>query len=608
MALYRNQCWHCCVFTEGGPKCLRCNIAEYCSAQCRDDNQWRHKVDCDNVSRQLYCHKCSQKGGNMKQCSNCLSAWYCSKECQGEAWGSHKKRCTKMAKKTVQVWEQLKCLNIPGVSFTYSLSRLYYWGNSPAIDLLKLRLNEGEEVDGPLSLLLCGAGDGRHVFLTLAELPRTYKGQVTFVLNDIEPCVLARTVLMLYLTVKGGASKASLVTQIWYSLWLSASELEFLVSALQDLTRISCLEVISHGVLCIKNEHLKTLQSIWKVWLLLVGEHIDLENQRKGVVHEPSFYLADVLDKHKESLKAWFKHGVLCQDGSDAIKMHENVTLTGFKILEVSQMVKQDFKYAVPPQSYPFTGWDYKDAHQNFPEIDSVQQLYSRYISLVLQKSAQISQDAEKVRIKFVLGDFRDLPQVSQEGVKFDRIHMSNLWDYGDLSEVLSLAKHFLNPKNPSATVVTETFNWVKFFPRLMADAALNSFTKPKQNKEGGTDPEDDQLMMGATALHIKENEHYFLTGRLSDINFLSPRVLFSEHYNIMEHFLRYLRASLLSAEVMPPRFLPSLKKLAEDKGFVLRDPTRFENRVAPFRWGASCRLLSCTRGSELSLEWTVKQ
>ena len=79
----------------------------------------------------------------------------------------------------------------------------YYWGNVPAVDLLNLSMNEGEEYSNPLALLLCGVGDPRNVLLTIASLPDAYKQQVTFVLNDICPCTLARTVLLLYMLYKG---------------------------------------------------------------------------------------------------------------------------------------------------------------------------------------------------------------------------------------------------------------------------------------------------------------------------------------------------------------------------------------------------------------------
>ena len=83
------------------------------------------------------------------------------------------------------------------------LGTAYYWGNVPAVDLINLEANEGTSFRQPLDLLLCGVGDPRNVILTLASLSASYTEKITFVLNDICACVLARTVLLLYMLYKG---------------------------------------------------------------------------------------------------------------------------------------------------------------------------------------------------------------------------------------------------------------------------------------------------------------------------------------------------------------------------------------------------------------------
>ena len=82
-------------------------------------------------------------------------------------------------------------------------SVVYYWGNVPAVDLINLTANEGIDYRNPLDLLLCGVGDPRNVILSIASLPECYMQKVTFVLNDICACALARTVLLIYMLYKG---------------------------------------------------------------------------------------------------------------------------------------------------------------------------------------------------------------------------------------------------------------------------------------------------------------------------------------------------------------------------------------------------------------------
>ena len=62
---------------------------------------------------------------------------------------------------------------------------------------------KGGEYSSSLALLLCEVGGPRNVLLTIVSLPEVYTQQVSFVLNDICSCSLARTVLLLYMLNKG---------------------------------------------------------------------------------------------------------------------------------------------------------------------------------------------------------------------------------------------------------------------------------------------------------------------------------------------------------------------------------------------------------------------
>ena len=201
-------CWRCeapCI-----QRCSRCRVAVYCSKVCEKQDKWRHKPNCDDAVLKTECSSCGVEREGMMKCSTCLKGYYCNVKCQRNHWASHRSSCHKTTEKTVQLVERMKMfLKIkeenPGTAATY------YWGNIPAVDLINLSMNEGEEYSSPLALLLCGVGDPRNVLLTTASLPDAYKQQVTFVLNDICPCTLARTVLLLYMLHKGISSKHKIV-------------------------------------------------------------------------------------------------------------------------------------------------------------------------------------------------------------------------------------------------------------------------------------------------------------------------------------------------------------------------------------------------------------
>ena len=195
------HCWRCekaCT-----QQCSRCKVAFYCSKECQKQDKWRHKPDCDSANVKRTCLSCGLEQSGTMQCTNCLDAAYCSVECQKNHWERHRRICQDTVDRTLKLADDIKELNKKISVISGGVIGTYYWGNMPAVDLLNLPMNEGETFADPLSLLLCGVGDPRNVLLTIASLLEVYKQSVTFVLNDICPCTLARTILLLYMLYKG---------------------------------------------------------------------------------------------------------------------------------------------------------------------------------------------------------------------------------------------------------------------------------------------------------------------------------------------------------------------------------------------------------------------
>ena len=165
---------------------------------------FRHEVDCQTAALKRKCAGCGKEKTGLKLCGICRKEWYCGKECQTNSWPTHKADCQAISAKTEELSRQLKILYDVKRSISGSgLETVYYWGNMPAVDLINLPLNEGVQYNKPLSILVCGVGDPRNVVLSLSQLPDGFKEELTFVLNDICACVMARTVLLLYMLLKG---------------------------------------------------------------------------------------------------------------------------------------------------------------------------------------------------------------------------------------------------------------------------------------------------------------------------------------------------------------------------------------------------------------------
>lgn len=261
-----SHCWRCEAHCT--QQCSRCRVAFYCSKECQKQDKWRHEPDCDDAALKMKCLACGVVHEGMKKCVNCLEAVYCSVECQRSHWLRHRPSCQTTVERVLKLVEKLKTFSelkekTPGLAATY------YWGNQPAVDMINLSMNEGEEYSNPLALLLCGVGDPRNVLLTIASLPDVYQKQVTFVMNDICPCTLARTVLLLYMLYKGGDDMASAVIHIWYSLRISEKDFTSLLLALQELVDCTELHTLTEEFMDIPDDQLIQLKDVWNTWLRL---------------------------------------------------------------------------------------------------------------------------------------------------------------------------------------------------------------------------------------------------------------------------------------------------------------------------------------------------
>ena len=217
--LKKDQCWGCdtiCSAQTAKTYCRNCEMAYYCSDTCKGSDEFRHQVDCQTARLKRKCSECGKEKTGLKPCGSCRQVWYCDKECQKKSWPTHKALCLQVTKKTSELAHQMKhAFDIKGFMNLHGMGMiLYYWGNTPAVDLINLPLNEGCNYSKPLSVLACGVGDPRNVVLSLAHLPESYQEELTFVLNDICACILARTVLILYLLFKGNISMIIIVISI----------------------------------------------------------------------------------------------------------------------------------------------------------------------------------------------------------------------------------------------------------------------------------------------------------------------------------------------------------------------------------------------------------
>ncbi|XP_071960723.1 uncharacterized protein [Antedon mediterranea] len=614
MDVEQGLCWRCeDEKTEEGKKCSRCNIAEYCGEQCREQDKLRHQVECDMWNRNGQCFACVKKT-DCKWCTHCREVSYCSQKCQRDDWKHHKIICER-----IQDYFQMMVFDYRQRMMT-KLIRLtnihVYFNPTIAIDVLKLKINEASVIastyfTSPLSkdynVLFGDVGDLGSVLLTTASLPKDFTGNVMYTLAAISPFVMARNVLFIYmmLTQNSRDDIEETVTNIWYSLQLPDEDFDFLVSMLKELVDhdADTLKVKTSGELLLNQEDLSKIKEIWKKWLELEcdtskSNSIDLVGQRTTLFsngiwcsnsQDASDYCQKVPEKHLESVSQYYNDGLFLKDDCLGTLRFENPTLTGPPLLssrnhQRSPMATCNFEYCIPPLHNPFRGWDYIQASKMFKNEYSIVKLFYGYITNVVRNAITF---IKKHRISFncCVGDFTLLYKQSDVKPTYDRITASQAVDVTGFKQILSSMRPLLSTTNKHAVLLMETHGWIQFIPEADVNHPVNRERADK-------------------VLEVVKSE----TG-CQELKKL-PLYPKCEYFDNTSLFIRFLRAvfsgttnpNLGHGVVEPiPRFPFTGKRL---EGFKLRDFTKGLNKVIPFQYRQNARLCNIFPAYPRNLEW----
>ena len=130
----------------------------------------------------------------------------------------------------------------PFVSFG---QQRFIWRNMPALDILKMKDNEGlKELSRDISLIFAASGDCRNAIKSVVGLPKGYKGRCTVVLNDRDFAVVARNVIILLsaLQLDPGVN-VPIMIHLWYSALIPAIMLETLQKEVLPYIKDVCAKI-----------------------------------------------------------------------------------------------------------------------------------------------------------------------------------------------------------------------------------------------------------------------------------------------------------------------------------------------------------------------------
>ncbi|XP_033111188.1 uncharacterized protein LOC117112220 [Anneissia japonica] len=492
----------------------------------------------------------------------------------------------------------------------------YYIGNTLAADVLKLGLNEAdpssEDVDSQLArdynILFAGVGDLRNLLLTTASLPSNFTGNIRYTLNDIDPFLLARDVLLLYMLITQSSRESieESITNIWYSVKLPDEDFHLLRTILKEVLEhtVETLKVKTNSQLDIQKKDFEMMKEVWRKWTDMECEtckwnSVNLSAQRSSMFSgDPdssdglSTYIQKIPQKYRASAIKYFENGLFLLRERSHLKF-DNPTLTGRPLPSpgnkgsgrlhhvLTRPKLYNFVYCIRADIWPFSGWDYVQA-KKISQPDSIVDLFHTYITSVI-KSALAFFKKGNIYSKFVLKNCIELCNEPNVEPKFDRIMTSNIADYTGIRTLLSSMRPLLSNTNKHAVLVTETLNWVRWCPEADLMNPLNMLK-----------------VFGLLNEMVKDTGRHDLKGTIQ---------IMYDYFDNTTLFIRYLRIVLLATNDEPTmkKEVPSFPKDFDNiEGFRLRDFTKDLNKVIPFRHRVTARLCNNETGLQRNLEWKL--
>ncbi|KAH6635040.1 hypothetical protein B0J18DRAFT_417793 [Chaetomium sp. MPI-SDFR-AT-0129] len=402
-------------------------------------------------------------------CKSCKLVSYCGPVCQKSHWSVHKTDCKSPLSSTSWKpgWEaENRTPSFVGDNDGPSNfgGMKYYWGNVPALDVLKLRENEGAGHEKHLRILCAASGDFRNVVKTIAQLPSSYSGTVEVTLNDKELDIVARNAIMLLIglvvdnddnsNAPNMDTAIDCIIHIWYSALIRPSDLSILQTHIRPLIADICTKTANkppHTLLAktwtfppvsssnpTNGGPPRTLRLILQkqAWdrilsFLDVPQGLTAEKAHKirtGVTlarerrdHRDRYYTLQV--PAQRVAKERFRE--------DGVMLPFGMARQGF--LVPNPTFFQDGTWHMPDNANPLDGWSEEELAE-YPHPPASADMYGKmyYYLRAMLRDFLIRVAEGKVTFRLFHMDAAQLPK-HVEASSFDRIDVSNISDAGYL-------------------------------------------------------------------------------------------------------------------------------------------------------------------------------
>ncbi|KAF8211095.1 hypothetical protein K438DRAFT_1752810 [Mycena galopus ATCC 62051] len=429
---------------------------------------------------------CPERGLNI--CPNCRLIKYCSEKCKTQHWAKHRSACTHPY--LSDTWQPSWVVEERDPTFLHPESNLVtlfrptvdFWGDLPAMDCLQLPSNEGIDLEPLPDLKLCFAGkcssgDLRNLIRTVNSLPWDYTGYCDILLNDTNPVLVNRNLVILFVLLSSGPSleeAAELAVHLMYSAALPQASAEYVNRCINfiyasrgefeaDLSFRRCLDTRGEG----------------KVYSVQPSAGI----KRPMEMFHSNYTLAAALQSMKDT--------TLAPDGLDfrekyfaGLKPAHRMAFQRFRetgILAPFSLNTSNFTqpnrllfspqgiWMVPEDANALFGWDAGVQNSGIKHGTSPEDILGCLFFHVKDEFREFARRVKELRIDIHLTSFE--PTILAKGItigalpafedaSFDRIFTSNLVDAVGLRGCLSDWGPLLNRENQFASILMQTKAW----------------------------------------------------------------------------------------------------------------------------------------------------
>ncbi|KAJ7233102.1 hypothetical protein C8J57DRAFT_1196085 [Mycena rebaudengoi] len=425
---------------------------------------------------------CREQGAIV--CSKCRLIKYCSEKCKAQHWSKHRAQCTH--KYLDDGWQPSWITE--GRDPTFLSPAIYstpvtcdFWGVLPAMDCLQLSNNEGkygsEDLPG-LKLCFSASGDIRSLIRTVNSLPMDYAGNCDILLNDVDPVVLNRNLVILFVLLSCGPSieeAAEFSTHLMYSAALPTEGAEYVKRCIGfiydcdgefegDLAFQRCLETRGDG----KLYSFQTSISIKRPLEMFHSSYplsSALKSMRNTMLDADRLdcrekFFAGLKPSHRLAFQRFRESGVLAPFSLNTVNFtHPNRLLFSPR-----------GKWLMSEDSNPLRGWDVADVQSSgLKHGASTEDIFGCLFFHVKDQLREFAKRVKELNISIHLTQF-DASILSKglsigalpafEDARFDRIVTSDLLDSVGLRTCLADWGPLLNRENKHASIVMHSKSW----------------------------------------------------------------------------------------------------------------------------------------------------